>query len=158
MNEISKFIGRTFGGPRQLRPRCSARTASGIPCRAQALKPSGRCFRHGGLSTGPKTPEGKARQRAAAREAMRRVWQERREGKRPMPMISERQRAKLRERSKARTEKLREIREAALAEARRRRWWEELHDRTKEKTAARKENARQRQAKRMRRYRAETKI
>lgn len=42
-------------------PRCGARTkATGQPCRARAL-PNGRCKFHGGLSTGPKTPEGKRR-------------------------------------------------------------------------------------------------
>jgi hypothetical protein len=40
---------------------CNARTQSGRPCRALGLYPSGRCKWHGGMSTGPKTPEGKAR-------------------------------------------------------------------------------------------------
>ena len=39
---------------------CNARTKSGKPCRAMKLK-GGRCKWHGGLSTGPRTPEGKAR-------------------------------------------------------------------------------------------------
>lgn len=39
---------------------CNARTRTGRPCRALAL-PSGRCKWHGGLSTGPRTPAGKAR-------------------------------------------------------------------------------------------------
>ena len=34
-----------------------ART-TGAPCKAQGL-PNGRCKHHGGMSTGPKTPEGK---------------------------------------------------------------------------------------------------
>ncbi|WP_297926384.1 HGGxSTG domain-containing protein [Metallibacterium sp.] len=37
---------------------CNARTKSGKPCRALKLK-GGRCKWHGGLSTGPRTPEGK---------------------------------------------------------------------------------------------------
>lgn len=37
---------------------CNAKTRSGRPCRALAL-PSGRCRWHGGMSTGPRTPEGK---------------------------------------------------------------------------------------------------
>lgn len=42
-------------------PRCGARTkATGQPCRARALL-NGRCKYHGGLSTGPRTVEGKAR-------------------------------------------------------------------------------------------------
>lgn len=39
---------------------CNARTKSGRPCRA-AKRAHGRCKWHGGLSTGPRTPEGKAR-------------------------------------------------------------------------------------------------
>ena len=46
-------------------PACGARTRSGAPCRALAMK-NGRCRMHGGSSTGPKTAAGKARQRAAA--------------------------------------------------------------------------------------------
>ena len=42
---------------------CGARTRQGTPCRCLGLK-SGRCRLHGGLSTGPKTPEGWARVRA----------------------------------------------------------------------------------------------
>jgi hypothetical protein len=45
----------------------------GTPCQAQALK-NGRCFRHGGLATGPRTPEGKAKRAAIAREQMARLW------------------------------------------------------------------------------------
>ena len=42
-----------------------ART-TGKPCRAKALR-NGRCRNHGGLSTGPKTEEGKASIGKAAR-------------------------------------------------------------------------------------------
>jgi hypothetical protein len=38
------------------------------PCQAKALLPSGRCKHHGGLSTGPKSPEGRARARANLRQ------------------------------------------------------------------------------------------
>lgn len=42
-------------------PRCGARRKyDGKPCQAKAL-PNGRCKYHGGLSTGPKTPEGRQR-------------------------------------------------------------------------------------------------
>lgn len=44
-----------------------ART-TGAPCKAKAL-PSGRCKLHGGMSTGPKTPEG--RQAIAAATKLR---------------------------------------------------------------------------------------
>ena len=46
---------------RKDRPRCGAYARStGNPCKAKALA-NGRCKNHGGLSTGPKTPEGKAK-------------------------------------------------------------------------------------------------
>jgi hypothetical protein len=38
-------------------PRCGARTRAGLPCKGQAMR-NGRCYRHGGASTGPRTPEG----------------------------------------------------------------------------------------------------
>ena len=40
---------------------CGAKTRSGHPCRKPALKRKRRCRLHGGLSTGPKTAEGRAR-------------------------------------------------------------------------------------------------
>ncbi len=48
------------GGDERL---CNARCVTGRPCRALAL-PNGRCRRHGGRSTGPRTPEGKGRSAA----------------------------------------------------------------------------------------------
>lgn len=52
--------------PRAERPRCGARNRKGTPCQRQALK-NGRCPNHGGLSTGPKSPDGRARIAAAQR-------------------------------------------------------------------------------------------
>ena len=56
------------------RPRCGARCRDGHACRAPAVwdtvrdRPAnGRCKLHGGLSTGPKTPEGKQRCAAGRR-------------------------------------------------------------------------------------------
>jgi len=40
---------------------CGARTVSGAPCGMTALFPNGRCIWHGGKSTGPRSPEGRAR-------------------------------------------------------------------------------------------------
>jgi hypothetical protein len=40
---------------------CGAKTRKGTPCRRRDIYQSGRCALHGGLSTGPKTPEGKAK-------------------------------------------------------------------------------------------------
>ena len=64
-------------GPVRLEARCGARTRAGLPCRAPAMRSRlgrprivgglllhtvryGRCRMHGGASTGPKTPEGRA--------------------------------------------------------------------------------------------------
>ena len=44
--------------------RCGARTRAGGCCSQPAMK-NGRCRFHGGKSTGPRTPEGLARSRAA---------------------------------------------------------------------------------------------
>ncbi len=44
--------------------RCGAKTRHGTPCRTAAM-PNGRCRMHGGKSTGPRTPEGLERLRAA---------------------------------------------------------------------------------------------
>ena len=51
--------------PPPLPPRddgyCGARTRAGTPCKSRTIYQSGRCKLHGGMSTGPKTAEGKAR-------------------------------------------------------------------------------------------------
>lgn len=71
--------------PKSLLPRCGARTRAGHPCRAPAWRardePSprnGRCRMHGGLSTGPRTAEGKARCAEAARRNLELAWAARR--------------------------------------------------------------------------------
>jgi len=56
---------------KQLRNRkCGAKTRHGTPCQMKPVSRSRRCRLHGGLSTGPKTAEG--RERIA--EAQRRRW------------------------------------------------------------------------------------
>src|SRR5207253_1580416 len=40
---------------------CGGATRKGTPCTANAIRENGRCRWHGALSTGPKTPEGRAR-------------------------------------------------------------------------------------------------
>jgi hypothetical protein len=45
-------------------PRCGARTRRGGSCEGPAMH-NGRCRMHGGMSTGPRTPEGLARSRKA---------------------------------------------------------------------------------------------
>jgi hypothetical protein len=49
---------------------CGAKTRKGQPCRCQGLGRGGRCKYHGGMSTGPRTPEG--RQRCS--EGTKRRW------------------------------------------------------------------------------------
>jgi hypothetical protein len=45
--------------------RCFAKTRQGTPCRNPVVTDRNRCRMHGGKSTGPRTPEGKARSIAA---------------------------------------------------------------------------------------------
>ena len=48
------------------RTHCGAKTRNATPCQCRAM-PSGRCRFHGGLSTGPKTQQGRERIAAAQR-------------------------------------------------------------------------------------------
>src|SRR5690348_6161494 len=48
----------------QAAARCGARNRRGCPCAGAAMR-NGRCRLHGGLSTGPRTPEGLERSRKA---------------------------------------------------------------------------------------------
>lgn len=64
-----------------VRPQCGARCRDGHPCAAPAVwcaatrRPrNGRCRMHGGLSTGPRTVEGRARVAAATRAANVARW------------------------------------------------------------------------------------
>jgi hypothetical protein len=52
------------------RPTCGAATRSGAPCLQRVVPGKCRCKYHGGLSTGPKTPEGRAR----IAEAQKKRW------------------------------------------------------------------------------------
>ena len=55
---------------------CGARTRRGTPCQCKAIETkrgAWRCRLHGGLSTGPKTAEGRARIAAAQRARWARV-------------------------------------------------------------------------------------
>jgi hypothetical protein len=63
------------------RPQCGARCRDGHPCAAPAVwsastgaARNGRCRMHGGLSTGPRTPDGRARVAAATRAANVARW------------------------------------------------------------------------------------
>ena len=48
-----------------MRNYCLAKTRSGTKCQKPPVKGKSRCRLHGGLSTGPRTTEGKARIAAA---------------------------------------------------------------------------------------------
>jgi hypothetical protein len=57
--EAETTSSRRINRSKQSRQKCGAFARStGKPCRMKALA-NGRCKLHGGLSTGPKTPEGK---------------------------------------------------------------------------------------------------
>ena len=57
--------------------KCEAYARStGSPCKAKAMT-NGRCKNHGGLSTGPKTPEGRQTIAEATRQRMASGQQER---------------------------------------------------------------------------------
>jgi hypothetical protein len=61
----NKIGSATRFGPEWSGERCGARTKAGTPCQRPAVKRTGRCTRHGGNSTGPRTEEGRARIAAA---------------------------------------------------------------------------------------------
>ena len=63
-NNLEKGVTWRFGPARALQS-CGARTRRGTACQKPPLAGKTRCRLHGGLSTGPKTPEGKARIAAA---------------------------------------------------------------------------------------------
>ena len=81
-------------GPDWPGQRCGAKTRKGAPCQRPAYKRNGRCSLHGGLSTGPRTAEGKARIASAHFvhgkrskkfvEARKRLWAELRRVEREM--------------------------------------------------------------------------
>jgi len=63
---------RPDGRPRRKdRPRCNARIRAGGACLVRAEPDKARCRFHGGLSTGPRTEEGRARIAATQRRRWR---------------------------------------------------------------------------------------
>jgi len=74
--------------PKAERPACGARCRDGHPCRAPAVWDAKRgrlrnlrCRMHGGLSTGPRTAEGKARSIEGARKGAAARWYRWRDGR-----------------------------------------------------------------------------
>ncbi len=69
--EVARFLAAADRST--ARVSCGARTRNGTPCRAKSEPGKSRCRLHGGLSTGPKTVEGRDR----IAEAQRRRWAKR---------------------------------------------------------------------------------
>lgn len=67
---LAEARARTAAQPARRRVPCGALTRKGTPCRAMSEPGRRRCRFHGGRSTGPRTPEGKAR----IAEAQQRRW------------------------------------------------------------------------------------
>ncbi|MCZ6895520.1 MAG: HGGxSTG domain-containing protein [Gammaproteobacteria bacterium] len=63
--------------PRRSKLPCGAKTRAGPPCKRMALR-NGRCRNHGGLSTGPRSPEGMAKSLAALQAGWRRWYESKR--------------------------------------------------------------------------------
>ena len=64
------LTGRRTPLPHKERPTCGARNRQGNSCAVRVVPGKRRCRFHGGLSTGPRTVEGRAR----IAEAQRRRW------------------------------------------------------------------------------------
>ena len=78
IDAISERFYKRRNTKRSKRPKCGAKCRDGHACRAPAVwdkqqncPRNGRCKLHGGKSTGPRTPEGKARIAEAQRERWR---------------------------------------------------------------------------------------
>ena len=66
-NARTRVVGSGGEGARKSKPVCGAKTRKGTLCKAPGNGKGGRCKLHGGMSTGPRTPEGKTRSLAALR-------------------------------------------------------------------------------------------
>ena len=93
-NSNLKRVTQPFLGPARPLQSCGARTRRGTACQKPPLNGKKKCRLHGGLSTGPRTAEGKARIAAAHFkqgrrskkfvEARKRLWAELRRVEREM--------------------------------------------------------------------------
>src|SRR5258705_13924014 len=70
-----------FSWPKSAILKCAAKTRTGEPCKRRGVGKGGRCRNHGGMSTGPKTLEGRKRMSSAQphRWIMYRLLKEREE-------------------------------------------------------------------------------
>lgn len=69
---IGHILKRELRHAAEVRVVCGAKTRNGTPCKCKSEPGKKRCRFHGGKSTGPRTPEGKAR----IAEAQRKRWAE----------------------------------------------------------------------------------
>lgn len=69
--QLEKWAQQAEERKSRYRVTCGAKTRKGTPCRCKSEPGKKRCKFHGGMSTGPKTEEGKER----IREAQRKRWQ-----------------------------------------------------------------------------------
>ena len=76
--------------------RCGARTKSGGECQRPAVKRTGRCSRHGGKSTGPRTQAGRDKI-AALHTTHGRLTKEKREAARKRAEVGRKVRAEIKE-------------------------------------------------------------
>lgn len=91
----NKIGSATRFGPSWVGQRCGARSKAGTPCQRPAVKQTGRCRRHGGKSTGPRTEEGRARI-AAAQTTHGRLTKEKRAEARQRAQVGREIRAEVR--------------------------------------------------------------
>ena len=68
-NVRARVMGNGSDKAAKSKPVCGAKARTGKPCKAPGIGRGGRCKRHGGMSTGPKTQDGKERSLAALRGA-----------------------------------------------------------------------------------------
>ena len=68
--EMARLAAKEKAAQARRRVPCGARTRKGQPCRLLSEPGRKRCKFHGGMSTGPRTAEGRAR----IAEAQRRRW------------------------------------------------------------------------------------
>ena len=83
-------------GPNWLGVRCGARTKAGGTCQRPAVKRTGRCTRHGGKSTGPKTQAGRDKI-AALHTTHGRLTKEKREAAKKRAEVGRKVRAEIKQ-------------------------------------------------------------
>lgn len=70
LRQVARIAEQSEAWKAKRRVRCGAKTRKGTPCRCKSEPGKKRCKYHGGMSTGARTPEGRAR----IAEAQRLRW------------------------------------------------------------------------------------